>query len=51
MAFPSEGRGIIDMMDSESKTAFDWGVKERQSAEQLLKKFQDMYTVAHAAMQ
>ncbi len=39
------------MMDSESKTAFDWGVKERQSAELLLKKFQDMYTVAREAMQ
>jgi len=51
MAFPSEGRDIIDMMDSESKTAFDWGVKERQSAEQLLKKFNEMYTIAHAAMQ
>jgi vacuolar-type H+-ATPase subunit I/STV1 len=51
MAFPSEGRAIIDMMDSEAKTAFDWGVKERQSAEQLVKKFQDMYTVARATMQ
>ena len=51
MAFPSEGRGIIDMMDSESKTAFDWGIKERHGAELLLKKFQDMYTVAREAMQ
>jgi hypothetical protein len=51
MAFPSEGRGVIEMMDSESNTAFNWGVKERQSAVALLKKFNEMYTMARAAMQ
>jgi hypothetical protein len=51
MAFPSEGRGVIEMMDSESNTAFNWGVKERQSAAALLKKFNEMYTMARAAMQ
>ena len=39
------------MMDSEFNTAFNWGVKERQSAVVLLKKFNEMYTMARAAMQ
>ncbi|MDB5503987.1 MAG: hypothetical protein JWR89_3889 [Tardiphaga sp.] len=51
MAFPSDARSVMNKMDSESKEAFDWGVKERQSAEALLKKFNEMYMMARTAMQ
>jgi hypothetical protein len=51
MAFPGEGRKALSVMYDEAGPAFDWAVKERQSAEALLKKLNEMYQVARASMQ
>jgi conjugal transfer/entry exclusion protein/uncharacterized spore protein YtfJ len=51
MAFPGEGRKTLNSMYEAAGPAFDWSVKERQSAEALLKKLTDMYQVARASMQ
>jgi hypothetical protein len=51
MAFPAEGRKVVESMDSESDKAFNWGIKARQNAELHLKKFNEMYTMARASMQ
>lgn len=51
MAFPGEGRRTLSSMYEEAGPAFDWSVKERQTAEALLKKLNEMYQVARASMQ
>jgi hypothetical protein len=51
MAFPGEGRKVLGAMYDEAGPAFDWAVKERQIAEALLKRFNDMGQVARNTMQ
>jgi hypothetical protein len=51
MAFPGEGRKTLNVMYEQAGPAFDWAVKERQTAEALLKRLNEMYQVARASMQ
>jgi hypothetical protein len=51
MAFPGEGRKLLGAIYEEASPAFDWAVKERPVAEALLKRLNEMYTVARASMQ
>jgi hypothetical protein len=51
MAFPGEGRKTLSVMYEQAGPAFDWAVKERQTAEALLKRLNEMYQVARNSMQ